>query len=207
LTKLIILTGPQGSGNHLFSKILATNSATKGWQALLDEYWIGHDKEPFASYWSNTSLLDEFEWDNNGIYVTSISCPYAFNGTYVNPDYKQFIECASKYADIQLVLISRDQTILSTQQQRVRGLVTLDYFLKNIEYLKKLNPIIASHEALYLYGIVYVNWLEQQLGLPLTTDLDQINNILKTDTNKKYITPVKEYWLDSVAQNASSKWI
>lgn len=206
MPKLVILTGPQGSGNHLFSKILATNSAAYGWQELLDEYWVGHDKEPFAKYWETPSLLDVFDWSKSDVYVTSISCPYALNGTYVDPDYKRFIEYASKHADIQIVLISRDQTILTAQQQRVRGMVTLERFLNNVEYLKTLNPIFASQEALYLYGIVYVNWLEQQLKLPLTADADQIDAILETDANTKYITPVKEYWLDSVAQKASSKW-
>ena len=61
LPKLIILTGPQGSGNHLFSKVLALNPAVHGWQDLLDEYWIGHDQEPFAKYWADPKQLDKFD--------------------------------------------------------------------------------------------------------------------------------------------------
>jgi hypothetical protein len=46
MKKLLIITGPQGSGNHMWSKILALHPAVNGWSALLEEYWIPHDREP-----------------------------------------------------------------------------------------------------------------------------------------------------------------
>ena len=203
LPKLIILTGPQGSGNHLFSKLLALNPAVHGWSELLEEYWIGHDQEPFAQHWINPPLLDDFDWTQSDVFVTSISCPYAFNGEYVDPNYTRFIEHASKYANIQIVLIGRDKNILEHQQQRVREQVTLPRYMNKLNELLAYNPIFVSQESLYLYGIHYVNWLERELGLLHTTDQLAVNQILENDTNKKYIKNVDQYWLDSVAQKAS----
>ena len=204
MPKLIILTGPQGSGNHLFSKILALNPQTQGWQDLLDKYWIGHDKEPFAECWHQPSLLNKFNWNSSPVFVTSISCPYAYNGEYVNPNYQEFIECASQYCDVKVVLISRDQNILELQQDRVRNKITLHQYLDNVNYLSTLNPVFVSQEALYLYGIVYVNWLEQQIGVSNTTDTEEVNAILEVDANAKYIAQVKNHWLDKIAQEASN---
>jgi len=204
LPKLIILTGPQGSGNHLFSKILALNPEVYGWSDLLDKYWIGHDKEPFAECWHQPSLLNKFNWNSSPVFVTSISCPYAYNGEYVNPNYQEFIECASQYCDVKVVLISRDQNILELQQDRVRNKITLHQYLDNVNYLSTLNPVFVSQEALYLYGIVYVNWLEQQIGVSNTTDTEEVNAILEVDANAKYIAQVKNHWLDKIAQEASN---
>ena len=204
MPKLIILTGPQGSGNHLFSKILALNPEVYGWSDLLDKYWIGHNKEPFAECWHQPSLLNKFNWNSSPVFVTSISCPYAYNGEYVNPNYQEFIECASQYCDVKVVLISRDQNILELQQDRVRNKITLHQYLDNVNYLSTLNPVFVSQEALYLYGIVYVNWLEQQIGVSNTTDTEEVNAILEVDANAKYIAQVKNHWLDKIAQEASN---
>ena len=95
---LVIMTGPQGAGNHLFSKALGQNSELYGWQQLQQQYWEGHDKEP------------------------------------------------------------------------------------------------------------YLNWLEQQLGLPVTSDGTVLETILQHDANEKYISAVESHWLDDVAKTASSKW-
>lgn len=203
LPKLIILTGPQGSGNHLFSKVLALNPAVHGWQDLLDEYWIGHDKEPFAKHWSNPKQLAKFDWSQSKVFVTSISCPYALDGKYVDPNYTEFIRHASKHAEIQIVLIGRDKNILEHQQQRVREQVTLLRYVNKLSELLKYNPIFVSHENLYLYGIDYVNWLERELALPQTTDQTSVDQILEGNANKKYIRTVDQYWLDSIAQKAS----
>jgi hypothetical protein len=54
---ILILTGPQGSGNHMWSKIFALHPQVRGWQALLDQYWIGHDQEPWAQYWQDPAQL------------------------------------------------------------------------------------------------------------------------------------------------------
>ena len=46
LPKLLIVTGPQGSGNHLFAKIFNMHPSVKGWQMMWQE-WQGHHLEPF----------------------------------------------------------------------------------------------------------------------------------------------------------------
>ena len=74
---ILIITGPQGSGNHLFSKIFALSEQVHGWSALNQQYWIGHDQEPFARYWHDPVLLDQFNWSHD-YYVTSVSCPYVY---------------------------------------------------------------------------------------------------------------------------------
>ena len=42
--KLLIITGPQGSGNHLFSRILSTHPEVGGWKSLLeaDNFWTNY---------------------------------------------------------------------------------------------------------------------------------------------------------------------
>ena len=52
---LIIATGPQGSGNHLFAKAFGATQDVKGWDSLKDKYWEGHDMYPFAEYWKDPS--------------------------------------------------------------------------------------------------------------------------------------------------------
>ena len=51
MKKLLIVTGPQGSGNHLFSRLLSLHPAVEGWTEILDQYWVPSDQEPFAEYW------------------------------------------------------------------------------------------------------------------------------------------------------------
>ena len=70
---LVILTGPQGSGNHLWSKILSLHEDVFGWKSLLDNYWEAHRiSEPFAEYWKNPDKLCDFDWSQSEYYFTSI---------------------------------------------------------------------------------------------------------------------------------------
>jgi len=206
LPKLIILTGPQGSGNHLYSKILALNPAVHGWSDLLDEYWIGHDKEPFADYWTDPDKLSTFNWTQSEFFVTSISCPYVLNGEYALPDYAGFIEHASKYADIQIAIISRDKTIVESQQERVRGQVSLPDFYDNMDLLTQYPHIFVNQEALKMYGPWYLHYVERELGLPESTITFHHNKIFSEDANHKYIKSVGEQFLDTLVKKASSEW-
>ena len=61
---LIIITGPQGSGNHLFSKIFAASKQVFGWYELSTTYWVAHDQEPFAEAWHNPDKLEHITFDN-----------------------------------------------------------------------------------------------------------------------------------------------
>ena len=40
--KMLVLTGPQGAGNHLWSKIFSLHPKVYGWKTLLDNYWEAH---------------------------------------------------------------------------------------------------------------------------------------------------------------------
>jgi hypothetical protein len=199
---LLIITGPQGSGNHLFSKIFALHPAAAGWKQLNQKYWIGHDQEPFAEYWKNPALLDTFAWDQD-YYVTSISCPYVYRGETVIPDYDGFISRCP--VPVRLAIIGRDQTILQYQQSRVRGRETKQEFLNIVDCLMKYDPVFISQELLYLYGANYIKSLGQQLKFPVSQDTTAINEILKEDANKKYIEPVIAHWLDEEVKQASRK--
>ena len=199
---LLIITGPQGSGNHLFSKIFALHTDVAGWKQLNQQYWIGHDREPFAEYWKNPDLLDTFVWDQD-YYVTSISCPYVYHGETLAPDYEKFISHCP--VPVRLAIIGRDQTILQYQQSRVRGRETKQEFLNTVDGLMKYNPTFVSQELLYLYGANYVQSLGQQLKFPVSKDTTAINEILREDANRKYIEPVISHWLDKEVKQASRK--
>ena len=138
---MLIITGPQGSGNHLFSKIFALHNNVYGWNKLLDTYWIAHKDEPFAEHWTNPELLKTFDWSQSDYYVTSISCPYHNVDTPTIPNYKLFIETLQELdIQVKVAIIGRDQNILKSQQQRVRNRVSLPDFLKELDYLNSSNP-------------------------------------------------------------------
>jgi hypothetical protein len=200
---MLILTGPQGSGNHLFSKVFAQHPNVYGWQDLTETYWVGHDQEPFAKYWYNPELLKSFNWTQSKYYVTSISCPYVHYSKTVEPNYKTFIkELQNLGIRVKIAIIGRDQTVLEYQQARVRGAVSLPKFMNNLESLMHFSPVFISQELLYLYKEQYINSLSQQLDFPISTD---VTEILKEDANKKYFKPVESHWLDEEVKQASNK--
>jgi hypothetical protein len=206
---LTIMTGPQGSGNHLFSKALGQNPNIWVWPNLQEKYWEGHDMEPFAEYWKYTHKLNEFDWNQSAYFITSISCPYFDDGVETTPVYHEFIKEAGQYADMQLLIIGRDQNILEYQQNRVRGKHTTSYFLDQLpELVHNYNTIFASQELLYLYKLTYLQWLEKELGLcpwEITQHGDKLDEILKTDSNRKYVQEVDSNWLDESIKLASSR--
>lgn len=206
---LTIMTGPQGSGNHLFSKALGQNPNIWVWPTLQEKYWEGHDMEPFAEYWKYPEKLNEFDWNQSAYFITSISCPYFDDGVETIPVYHEFIKEAGQYADIQLLIIGRDQNILEYQQKRVRGKHTTSYFLDQLpELVHNYNTIFASQELLYLYKLTYLQWLEKELGLcpwEITHHSDKLDEILKTDSNRKYVQEVDSNWLDESIKLASSR--
>jgi hypothetical protein len=67
----------------------------------------------------------------------------------------------------------------------------------------KHNPIFISTELLYLYRNHYLNQLSKILDFPIVVDNDKLEDILKDNTNAKYIQSVDHYWLDDIMyQNA-----
>lgn len=182
--KLLILTGPQGSGNHLWSKIFSKHPDVNGWR--MKTYWEGHHHEPFSKWWDDPSLISETEYQFN---FTSISCPFIRNQLPQIPRYHEFIKKAKAFYDVKLVVISRDQNILKTQQERVRGEHTAPKFLRE---LSSLTPdFFISTESLFLYQDKYLEYISKELDFPILTGNSY------ADTNKKYIQSVGPQPLDS----------
>ena len=161
MRKLLIITGPQGSGNHLWSKIFALHPEVCGWKDLLDTYWIGHDQEPFARYWKYPHELNEFDWTQSNYYVASVSVPYMDNGTATVPNFKEFIEELRKLnIVVQVAVIGRDQNVLKEQQKRVRDDETLPLALA--EVARFTNVDFLSYELLHLYKETYLKELARR---------------------------------------------
>ena len=207
MKKLLIITGPQGSGNHVWSKIFALHPAVYGWKALNKTYWIGHDQEPFAEYWSDPSRLKYFDLGTSDHFVTSISYPYMNNGERTVPDLFGFAEQARGCGiNVKFAILGRDRNILGFQETRVRGEPTFNLAIEQYRQLATWNPVYLSYELLQLYQAAYLQQLSIQLGFPIDYSNIQINEILKDDTNQKYFQPVEHHPTDDLARHTSRKW-
>ena len=203
--KLLIVIGPQGSGNHVWSKIFALHSVVFGWRDLLEEYWLPHSKEPFAEYWQNPEKLNEFDWSQSNYYVTSISNPYIYNKKTLTPDYKNFYKNARVYTDIRVAIIGRDKDILASQQKRVRNKITLDReSLKEALGYSMSMPVFLSTENLFLYEEQYLRSLSTELMFPISYQDIRIPEILKENPNKKYIKDIEAQPLDDEVKKVSN---
>lgn len=198
MAKMLILTGPQGAGNHLWSKIFSLHSEVYGWKTLLDNYWEAHRfAEPFAKYWRDPSLLKDFDWNQSDYYFTSISCPLGIHGSNTNPIWNPSI---MKFADavkacgidLAFAVVGRDQTILNYQQTRIRTQPTLPMFLEQLKSIP--NPTFLSYELLYLYRQDYLKSLK--LNIPVAWNDTKITEILEDDANGKYIHNIDHNALD-----------
>lgn len=199
---LLIITGPQGSGNHLFSKVFAATESVYGWKDLNDTYWVPHDKEPFAEAWKDPSLLKTIDFGNYG--VTSISCPYAYHGETIEPDYDKFIDAARNLGyEVKIAIIGRDKNVIQHQQERVRGTHSFERFVPHLSRLCLKNPVFLSTELLYLYRINYVRSLIKQLNFPIYITEEKLEEILKEDPNSKYFQPAPDQPLDAYVRTVS----
>jgi len=203
---MVILTGPQGAGNHLFSKVLSLHPEVYGWKELLKEEWIGHDKEPFAEYWKDPKKLKEFNWNQSNYYVTSISCPYFGNGEETVPKFMKFISALQQLdIDVKVAIIGRDQNILRFQQQRVRGKISLPKYYGELKKLMQFYPLFISQELLQLNGHHYLEFLQNYLKIPVISKGPQVKKIIKENSNLKYIVSPADGKFDNLARIASSK--
>lgn len=199
MAKMLILTGPQGAGNHLWSKIFSLHPEVYGWKTLLENYWEAHRfSEPFAKCWKDQSLLQEFDWSQSEYYFTSISCPLGIVGSDVNPiwnpdlaSFARAVMACGVY--IEFAVVGRDQTILNNQQTRIRTQPTLPMFLEQLP--KIWNPTFLSYELLYLYRQDYLKSL--RLNIPVAWNDSRINSILADDANAKYVHSVDYNELDN----------
>lgn len=199
MKKLLIFTGPQGSGNHLWSKIFALHPEVAGWSALLDTYWIPHDREPFAEYWRDPNRLKDYDWSKSDYYVTSISCPYIDDTRWAIPDIVGFatqaMGCGLK---VELAIIGRDKNILGFQETRVRGRSTFEIAQEQYEKLTDWNPVYLSYELLHLYRGHYLKQVSKLLNFPIAHNDSRLEEILRDDTNQKYIHPIDHHWTDKL---------
>jgi len=193
---LAVLTGPQGSGNHLWSKIFSLHEDVFGWKSLLDNYWEAHRfSEPFAEHWKDPSTLHKFDWSQSQYYFTSISIPLGIEskGTKWCPNVMQFcINAQLCGVKTKILVIGRDQNILKNQQNRIREESTVRHFLDQLPDFEK--PIYLSYELLYLYKQEYLKSLD--VGFPIAWYDERVNEILELDANSKYINYVDHNILD-----------
>jgi hypothetical protein len=200
---IAILTGPQGSGNHLWSKIFSLHEDVFGWKSLLENYWEAHRvTEPFAQCWKNTELLKEFDWDQSDYFFTSISVPLgiASQGTKWCPNVPAFTQAVEELGiQTKVLVIGRDQNILRNQQSRLREESTVRHFLDQLPKMK--NPTYLSYELLYLYKQEYLKSLD--IGIPIAWYDDRVNTILEQDANEKYIKYVDYNPLDICNKTAT----
>lgn len=198
MAKMLILTGPQGAGNHLWSKIFSLHPEVYGWKTLLDNYWEAHRfAEPFARHWRDHTLLKSFDWSQNEYYFTSISCPLGIIDSDTNPIWNPDVEGFAHAVlncgvDVGIAVIGRDQTILNYQQTRIRTQSTLPMFMEQLA--KIWRPTFLSYELLYLYKQDYLQSLD--LGIPIAWNDYRINEILADDANSKYIHSIDNNPLD-----------
>lgn len=207
MKKLLIITGPQGSGNHMWSKIFGVHSDVYGWSALQDNYWVGHDQEPFADCWRDPSLLKQFDWSQSDYYVTSISCPYMDNGEAKIPNLVRFAaEAMGCGIRVEVAVIGRDRNVLGYQESRVRGRSTYDTALDEFEKIQTWDLHYLSFELLQLYRGSYLRQLSKILDFPIDYRNPKIEEILVEDANQKYFTPIQHHWVDDLAKQTSRKW-
>ena len=201
MKKLLIITGPQGSGNHIFSRIFSTSDIVGGWKGLLDEYWIPSDLEPFAEYWVYPERLTEQQFNGYDYWVANVSVPFVYDGVRQTPKILEFAKAAKSFGiDVQIAIIVRDKTINEEQQLRVRKEVTLP-IAQNYYYNVLLNSEFPVHfldnEAFFLHNHHYLKWVSKLLNFPVNWESLDVLKFLTNDPNKKYVKHVDTYWLDN----------
>ena len=203
MKKLLIVTGPQGSGNHLFSRLLSLHPAVEGWTELLDTYWIPSDQEPFAEYWVDPDRLtaDVFHHvDSKEYFFANASCPFFYDGMRCIP---KILEVANKAKGfgvaVEIAIVVRDQNINREQQLRVRKEHTTpiaqDYYYNTL--LPSEFPVhFIDHEAFFLHTTHYLKWLSRVLNFPIAYTDPNIMKFIAEDANHKYIKHIDHHWLD-----------
>jgi len=200
MPNILLLTGPQGSGNHLFSKVLSMHDDVSGWDDLLREYWINHDAAPFKDIWSKPDTIKDYDWTTNDNWLLSVSGPYVDmiddKKHTVYPNYKEVIVELSKVGNVQVGIIGRDQNIMAQGQLRKRGVESYHNFLNKVDDLTSHPHVFLSVELLYLYRHQYLKSLDALLNIPVNASDERLHYILNKDPNAKYVHYVENSWLD-----------
>jgi hypothetical protein len=200
MKKLLIITGPQGSGNHFFSRVFSTHPDVGGWKSLLDEYWVPSDLEPFAEYWVHPERLTAEHFAEHDYWLANVSVPFVYDGVRQVPKILEVAERVRSFGiDVQIAIIVRDQNINSEQQRRVRTEVTLpiaqEYYYNTI-LPSDFSVHFLDNEAFFLHREHYLKWASKLLGFPIDWTNPDIFKFIDQDPNAKYVKYVEEYWLD-----------
>jgi hypothetical protein len=200
MKKLLLLTGPQGSGNHIFSRIFSTHPKVKGWNAILENYWVPTDEDFFAEYFVNPFELKAEFFKDDDYFVTDISCPFVYDGNITIPKINEFIERVKSF-DVEVIVcvIVRDENINTAQQKRLRGKRTLDTAINLYSELEcEINYL--SLESLFLYKEKYLKWIQKIIDFPIDINNPNLFKYLEESPNKKYVSYVDKYWLDEIVK-------
>ena len=200
MKKLVIITGPQGSGNHFFSRLLSTHSQVGGWKSLLNKYWVPSDEEPFAEFWVYPERLTEKHFNGYNYWLANVSCPFYYDGVRYTPKILEVAEKAKSFGiDVEIAIITRDQNINSEQQLRVRKEITIpiaqEYYYNTL-IPSEFKVHFLDNEAFFLHRKYYLKWVSKLLDFPVDYDNPDIFKFIDEDPNKKYVKYVEEYWLD-----------
>jgi hypothetical protein len=200
MKKLLIITGPQGSGNHLFSRVFSTHPDVGGWKELLDKYWVPSDLEPFAEYWVYPDHMTAKDFEGYDYWLANVSVPFVYDGVRQTPKILEMANQAKQLGiDVTIAIIVRDQNIQAEQQLRVRKEVTLpiaqEYYYNHL--LTSDFPVhFLDNEAFFLHKEHYLRWVSKLLEFPVDYDNPNILKFITEDPNRKYVKHVDEYWLD-----------
>jgi len=200
MKKLLIITGPQGSGNHFFSRVFSTHPSVGGWKQLLDEYWVPSDLEPFAEYWVSPEQMTANDFEGYDYWLANVSVPFVYDGVRQTPKIVEMARQARKLGvDVTIAIIVRDQNIQAEQQLRVRKEVTLpiaqEYYYNCL--LTNDFPVhFLDNEAFFLHREHYLRWVSKLLKFPVDYNNPDIFKFITEDPNRKYVKHVDEYWLD-----------
>lgn len=206
LKKLLLLTGPQGSGNHIFSRIYSIHSEVKGWDAILDNYWVPTDEDYFAQYFVDPSQLTIEMFDDSDYFVTDISCPFVYDGNITVPKIQEFCDKVSSFGiEVIVGIIVRDEHINTEQQKRLRKSRTLDIALDTYNRLNYELEYL-SLESLFLHKQNYLKWLAKVIDFPLDYNNPNVFKFLDESPNKKYVKYVDDYWLDETVKKGLKKF-
>lgn len=210
MKKLLIVTGPQGSGNHIFSRVLSTHPSVGGWKSLLDKYWVPSDEEPFAEFWVYPERLTADHFQGYEYWLANVSCPFMYDGVRYVPKIKEVAERAGAFGiDVKIAIVTRDMNINAEQQLRVRKEITTpiaqDYYYNHL--LTSDFPVhFLDNEALFLHREHYLRYISRILCFPVDYTNPDIFKFITEDPNAKYVRHVDEYWLDQeVWQGIQSK--
>jgi hypothetical protein len=197
--KLLIVTGPQGSGNHVYSRIFSMHPSVHGWKELIDNYWVPSDEETFAEFWVSPEKINKEYFEGQDFFLANVSCPFFYNGVRQVPKIRELADRVKSFGvDVVIAIVVRDKNINSVQQKRVGGEVTLN---TATEYYSSLildsdhETHFIDHEALFLWKEKYVKYLGKILNFPVITD-SSVMKFISEDANSKYVQSIESHWLD-----------